>query len=265
MWSVVLMETRHSRVKALEIQSPNGPTRDGLDLVDGSDIQVDGATIQSEDDSICLKSGVDSGLEHVKITNSHVLGSTVANGVKFGTASRGPLRDVSIQNLVIENVRQAAMAIESVDGSQVQGVSFQDIQLHNVGAAFYVVLGWRGALSKARPGSISDLSFRRVTGDTFGQTWGSAFSGSPVNGTMFSLTNITLADVNLKLKGSGGLHGDHLPPVPPEYAGQYPDPRLWKDLPAAGLYFRHVEGLSLRGVHLSNTVPGDARPLIVGP
>jgi hypothetical protein len=35
-----------------------------------------------------------------------------------------------------------------------------------------------------------------------------------------------------------------VPATPPEYAGQYPDPNLWGQLPAYGVFVRHADGVS---------------------
>ncbi|MDP9124542.1 MAG: hypothetical protein M3N82_08070 [Pseudomonadota bacterium] len=45
------------RVRGITVDSPHGPTHDGIDVVDGRDILIEGNTIDSGDEGICLKSG----------------------------------------------------------------------------------------------------------------------------------------------------------------------------------------------------------------
>ncbi|MGZ3770243.1 MAG: glycoside hydrolase family 28 protein [Bdellovibrio sp.] len=263
MWSVVLMETKDAHVSKLNIDSRNGGTRDGIDIVDGSDIHLDNITVFSEDDSICLKSGIDSGLSHVTVTNSQILGSLVANGIKFGTASKGILSDVRFENITINNVAQAAMAIESVDGSHVDGVKFKNIKFRDTGTAIFVLLGWRGSADKVQPGTISNLSFEDIDGESSRQSWGSAISGTNINGVIHSPAHMTFKNIRLRFKGDDHYSSGNLPSDPPEYAGQYPDPRMWTSLPSQGLYFRHVKDIEFENVQLEKLPSLDLRPLLV--
>jgi hypothetical protein len=48
----------------------------------------------------------------------------------------------------------------------------------------------------------------------------------------------------------------------PEAATKYPDPDLFGELPALGLYGRHVDGLTIRNLKLQASEP-DGRPAIV--
>jgi polygalacturonase len=46
---------------------------------------------------------------------------------------------------------------------------------------------------------------------------------------------------------------------PPEYADKYPDPRMFGDLPAAGIFARHARNLELSNIEIA-TESDDARP-----
>ena len=263
MWGVVLMETKGSNVSLTDVVTLNGGTRDGIDIVDGSNVHVDQVTVQSEDDSICLKSGIPSGLTHVWITNSHIAGSLVANGLKFGTASRGLLRDIHFENIVIEHVAQAAMAIESVDGSQIDGVTFKNVEYRDTGTGIFVLLGWRGDQTNPRIGSISNLTFQDITGESSRQAWGSVLSGTRIQGVVYAPNRILFRNVHMRFRGSDQFANGRLPLAPDEYRGQYPDPRMWPALPAEGLYFRHVKNIVLVNTKLERLPSADARPILV--
>lgn len=263
MWSVVLMETQDSRVSNLNVDSRIGNTRDGLDIVDGEDIRVDHATIFSEDDSICLKSGSEWGLHNVWITNSHIQGSLVANGLKFGTASRGPLSDIHFENIVIEHVAQAAMALESVDGSVIDGVSYKNIKYSDTGSGVFVLLGWRGDQKNPHVGAITNVSFDGINGESSRQSWGSVVSGTEIDGVTHALANISFSDVHMRFKGNDKFVIGSLPSALPEYAGQYPDPRMWPESPAQGLLFRHVKHVEFKNVQLAKIPSKDSRPVLL--
>jgi polygalacturonase len=255
MWAVVALETDDVEVKRLAVDTPLGVTRDGIDLVDCHRGLVEDCTIFSGDDAICLKSGATRGLEDVTVRRNHVLQSTVANGLKLGTASRGGFHRVTFEDNVIENCDKAAMAVESVDGAPITSITFRGITVHGAGTAVFVLLGHR---SGDAVGSIDGVTFERIRADGMRHSWGSAISGTTRGGKTYPVRNVTFEDVHLTYAGDQSS----IPTDPPEYDGQYPDPNLWGTLPAAGLFLRHVQGLTL---HASTVeVKGrDARSAIV--
>jgi polygalacturonase len=247
MWGVVNLETDHLKIEHLHIHTPYGPTRDGIDVVDCHHVVVEKCSIFSEDDSICLKSGALRGCEDVVVRKNHVHQSTVANGLKLGTASRGAFRDVVFEDNIVENCDKAALAVESVDGAAITSVTFRGIKISNAGTALFVLLGQRGG---SKVGSIDGVTFENISAD--------AISGTTLDGKTYAVHDIVFKDVHLTYKGKQQT----VPADPPEYEGQYPDPNLWNALPAAGLFLRHVQGLSLRDATI-DVHGSDARSAIV--
>jgi hypothetical protein len=208
--------------------------------VDGQHVLIEGVTVSSEDDAICLKSGVARGLDDVTVRKSHVLVSGVANGLKLGTASVGAFTNITFDTIDVARVDKAGLAVESVDGAKIQNVVFRNITLHDVGTPFFVLLGNRGIKAPRTVGSIDGVRFENVTADSVRHDWGSIVSGVVDNGQTFKVTNVAFQDVHVTMKGGvAAAPGD-----PPEYAGQYPDPNLWGEVPAYGLYLRHADGVS---------------------
>jgi polygalacturonase len=255
MWGVVNMETNHLVIQRIHVHSPFGPTRDGIDIVDCHHVLIDSVDVYSEDDSICLKSGSAWGVYDVTVRNSHIFQSSVANALKLGTASSGSFKKVLFENIVIDDADKAAMAVESVDGAAIDGIQFQNIQFHKTGSAVFILLGRRG--NPPQVGSIQNISFTNITGDTR-HPWGSAISGTTIGSTTYSLQNINFNNVHVT--NQGGL--TTIPSDPPEYAGQYPDPNLWGNLPAFGYYIRHANGVSFDKASSTMAQPSDARPAI---
>jgi hypothetical protein len=217
--------------------------RDGIDTVDCHHVLIDGCTIASEDDSICFKSGVRRGVEDVTVSNCHIIQSSIANGLKFGTASYGSLKNAVFHDITIDSVDKAAMAVEAVDGADISNVSFQRITVGTAGSPVFIILGDRGSTPSNdvhKIGSVDSISFTDVTVKNTRHTWGSPISGSIINGTTYPLTHLTFTRVNTVV--SGGLNT--VPADPPEYAGQYPDPNLWGDLPSFDYFVRHASGVT---------------------
>ncbi len=253
MWSVVSFETDHVVMRSVTVHSPNGPTRDGIDIVDGHHVLIEDSTIFSEDDAICLKSGSPKGVYDVIVRNCQILQSSVANALKLGTASTGYFRKILFENIDIRGADKAAMAVESVDGADINDVQFHNIGFRNVGSAFFVLLGARGEVAKM--GSIQNVSFSDIVGTTK-HTWGSAVSGSIVKGKTYELKNVSFTNVNIKSLNPLST----IPADPAEYVGQYPDPNLWGNLPAFGFYLRHANIVNFDRVRM-HSATSEARPV----
>lgn len=260
MWTLVLFETDDVTVREVKIHSLLPGNRDGIDLVDVHHALVEGCTIASEDDSICLKSGAERGVEDVRVRHCHVERSGIANGLKLGTASYGGFRDVTFEDIDIGEVDKAAMAVESVDGAAVSNIRFEHIRVGSAGSPFFVVLGDRGTRPEGaarRVGSVDGVFFDDVVVANTKHDWGSPVSGVVLGGKTYPLTHLSFRNVRTTVRG--GL--SQVPADPPEYAGQYPDPNLWGDLPAFGLFLRHVDGVVLSGSPFEARAP-DARRAI---
>lgn len=257
MWGVVNLEADGLTIKNLDIDSPLSGNRDGIDVVDCHHVTIEGATIRSEDDSICIKSGSRFGVDDVTVRNCHIKQSIVANALKFGTASYGSFKNVTFEDIVIDQADKAAMAVEAVDGADVANITFQRITFHQVGSPIFILLGDRGTTPAGdvhKIGSIDGVTFKDVTGDNMKYDWSSPISGLAAGGAVYKLKH--LAFVNVHITNKGGLGS--VPADPPEYAGQYPDPNLWGNMPAFGYFIRHADGVAFTGC-VTGVAPADAR------
>ncbi|HWV16813.1 MAG TPA: glycosyl hydrolase family 28 protein [Cellvibrio sp.] len=271
MWTLVPFESSNILIRGVTISSLEGSNRDGIDPVDCHNVLIEDVTISSQDDAICLKSGSSRGTQDVLVRNSKVLKSIVANGLKFGTATVGPFKNIRFENIDLEDVKRGGIAVESVDGSAVSDVAYRNIRMTKVGTPFYIVLGDRSSnrtTATPRVGSIDNITFENILavsnarGIGIVKTWGSYMSGIAIAGKTFDLTNLTFTNVELTFPGGSTNYG-----AQPEYAGEYPDPGPPKDdivepdMPGY-LFFRHVDKLTMNNVKVSVSQK-DSRPLIV--
>jgi hypothetical protein len=153
------------------------------------------------------------------------------------------------------------MAVESVDGADISNIVFRNITFKDVGTPVFILLGDRGETPTNdvhKIGSIDGIRFEHVTGTNMRYNWSSPVSGTTLpDGTTHRLKNLSFVDVHIANKG--GLTAT--PRDPPEYAGQYPDPNLWGNLPAFGFFLRHVDGVTFTN-STSTVSPGDVRKAI---
>lgn len=254
MWTMVNMQSDFLSISNVTVNDDglNG-NRDGCDVVDCWHVRIANCTIDSGDDSICLKSGNSRGVNDLVVTNCTITRSQ-SNGLKFGTASTGLFTNILFQNCTVLNTSHSAMAVESVDGGAISGVTFQGINFASCQNAIFIVLGSR---SGAAVGSVNGVTFRNITGSGMTDTRGCPISGCYTNGITYRLNNILFDNVNISY--AGGLSS--IPASPPEYAGEYPENTMWGNLPAYGYYIRHATNVTFTNCFTTAT-SADARPWI---
>ena len=254
MWSVVNMQSDFLTISNLTVNDDglNG-NRDGCDVVDCWHVTIANCTIDSGDDSICLKSGNARGINDLLVKNCTITKSQ-SNGLKFGTASAGAFTNITFQDCTVLNTAHSAMAVESVDGGTISGVTFQRINFSSCQNGIFIVLGSR---SGAAVGSVNGITFRDITGSGMTDTRGCPISGCLTNGVTYRLKNILFDNVNISFAGGLGS----IPASPPEYAGQYPENTMWGNLPAYGYYLRHATNVTFTNCFTS-AASADARPWI---
>jgi polygalacturonase len=266
-WSVVMMETDNVTINNINLQSDN-ITHDGIDIVDGTNITVENSAINAGDDAMCLKSGVRRGIDTIEIKDSVFTGNNGgSNGIKFGTATYGAFKNVSIHDDWVKDVQYAAMAVESRDGADIDGVTFNRIQFSDTGGAFFVYLAQQATTHPIgdvpKLGSITNVSFTDIAGSTssYGNSphQGSLITGQIYNGTTYSITNLNFTRVSVLFDGGSSV----VPDAPVEAKpGQYPESNMFGDLPAWAFYLRHVDGVTFDDCS-SAVVNADARQGLV--
>ena len=252
MWTVVNMQSDFLTISNLNINDDglNG-NRDGCDTVDCWHVLISSLTIDSGDDSICLKSGNSRGIKDLMVTNC-VITRSQSNGLKFGTASTGTFTNITFVNCNVRNIAHSAMAVESVDGGTIRNVTFQGINFSGCQNAIFVVLGTR---NNGPPGVVNGITFRNITGSGMTDTRGCPITGCFTNGIFYRLSNILFDNVNIGFAGALNF----IPTNPPvEYSGEYPENTIWTNLPTYGYYVRHASNVTFTNCYAS-VWPADAR------
>jgi hypothetical protein len=263
-WSLVSMESDHVLFNNINLQS-NGITHDGIDIVDGSDITVENSAINAGDDAMCMKSGVRRGIDTMVVKDSVFSGNNGgSNGIKVGTATYGAFQNITIQDSWVKDVQYAAMAVESREGADVDGMAFNRVEFTGTGAAFFVYLAQQSTTHPVgdvpKLGSVNNVSFADIRGAT--SSWqnsphqGSLITGQIYEGTTYPITNLSFTRATVVYDGgSSSVPGD-----PPEATpGQYPESSMFGDLPAWAYYLRHVQNVTFDSC-TTTLANSDARP-----
>ena len=234
---------------------------DGIDPDSCRHVRIANCHIESWDDAIVLKSSFALGerraTEYVTVTNCVL--SSHCNAFKLGTESGGGFRYITASNLVMfspeKRRTRSGIALESVDGAVVEGIAVSNVTMHDVHTPIFLRLGNRGRdMETPVPGTLRDISISHIVAT--GATMSSSITGLPGH----PVQRVSLEDINIEYLG--GKRVDEVQQTVPEVPADYPEAKMFGELPTYGLYCRHVEGLSLRGLDMRYAA-ADERPALI--
>jgi hypothetical protein len=250
MWTQIYTQCQNLVIDHETVNAPPKycPNLDGMDICDCSDVVVSNCRINSDDDSICLKSSIPAGLHSITIENNEIH-NTGANAIKIGTASVGPINGIRILNNTVHGAALGGLCIESVDGSAISDFVVRGLDLHAVSQPIFVRLAHRSH----SPGSITGVTIENVR----------AISTSSAHAPSCTITGIPEAKLgsilmrNCYIEMPGGVN--NVPPAPSEKESVYPQSNIFGMTPAYGIYVRHAGSVVLDHVSFGY-YKADARP-----
>lgn len=267
---------------------------DGISPDNSRNVRIHDCDIESGDDGIVFKSSYTLNrlgvCEDIRVWNCNI--KSRCNALKFGTETNGGFTGILVEDIRIFDVRIAGIAIESVDGAVIDGLVIRRVSMVNVNAPLFIHLGqrMRGPAGRAI-GAIRNVLLEDVSADgpyeeynviawnydtfkkrdfhqkpwcflapedaTPDSDWQMTSNVCGLAG--HDLENITLRNVSLRL--DGGVKS--FDPVVPDKAPEYPEVYVYgRILPAKGIFFRHIDGLTLENVTIRTFRP-DAREELV--
>jgi len=238
---------------------------DGIDPDSCRYVRIANCFIESWDDAIVPKASPSLGYlratEHVTVTNCVL--TTACNALKLGTESSGGFNDIVFSNCSVFSSTKlwpgrratSGVSLEMVDGGAIERVAISNITMRDVRAPIFVRLGNRGrAQTKPVPLHLRDVSISDIVATD--AVLASSITGIPG----FPVTGLMLRNIRITTRG-GGKPELAMRPVP-ERENEYPDAGRFGELPAYGLFCRHVENLVLDGINLGFEEP-DNRPAAI--
>ena len=252
---------------------------DGLDLVDSKNVIITNCSINSADDGICIKSEDYSktySCDSIYIANCTVRSS--ASAIKLGTSSVCDMTNITVRNIKVYDTYRSAIAIEAMQGGTLENILVVNITAKNTGNAIFLRIGQiRNAKA---PGILKNVTIRNISVTVpmeqadidyelrgpvlpfFHNIFPSSITGIPGH----PIQNVTLENITIRYPGRGNAAYAHMPTYRiadiPEKITAYPEFSMFGELPAWGLYVRHVDCLTMKNVKLK-IKEQDYRPAIV--
>ena len=251
--------------------------RDGMDIDCCKNVRVSNCFVNSPyDDGICLKSsyglGTKRATENVTITNCQVSGfveGTLLDGtykteqnhrptgrIKLGTEANGGFRNIAISNCVFDHC--CGLALEEVDGGRMENVVVSNLSMRDiVNAPIYITLGARlRGPNHPAVGTARGIKISSVVATDVHSPQGVIIDGVPGH----PVEDLSLSNILIRYAGQVATRPASY--EVPSYVKAYPEPSVYKTLPAYGLFARNVHRLTLRDVTFQLDSP-DARPALL--
>lgn len=251
-YAISLLGTDHVNIEGVTIL--NG-FADGIDPDACRNVRISNCHIETWDDAIVPKASYSLGerrsTENITVTNCYL--ATACNAFKLGTESGGDFKRIALSNCVMAGLQGkrdaiSGIAIESVDGSNIDGIVVSNVSMVNVRAPVFIRLGNRGRdMQTPVPGTLRNVSIDNVVAANASLTC--SVTGIPGH----AVENISLSNIRIMFAGGGPYRP--VSEAVPEMIDKYPDADMFEALPGYALYCRHVRGISLRDVELSYEDP----------
>jgi polygalacturonase len=256
--------------------------RDGIDLDCVRDARVRRCRINTpNDDAIVVKSSLALGRpiasENVTISDCAVSGydlGTMLDGtrqttqalapdrdrptgrIKLGTESNSGFRNVLIERCRFDHCR--GLAIETVDGGDIENVAARGLVMHDVTTApLFVRIGNRArGPAGTGIGATHGIRLTDITATGIDHRYPAILAGIAGH----PVTDVAIERVHLGFRGGGTAEDAARRPL--EVPTAYPEPSMFGVLPAWGLWMRHTRGIRIDRLTME-TEATDARPPIV--
>ncbi|PZP45360.1 MAG: glycoside hydrolase [Pseudopedobacter saltans] len=278
-WNQTYDQCKNLLVDSINVDSKNYWNNDGIDVVDCDSVVIKNSYFDAADDVICFKSH-DAAKICQNVIVDNCVGRSSANGLKFGTVSRGGFKNFKVTNLKIFDTYRSAITFAAVDGGTVENILVDGVKSYNTGNVIYLRIGERW--NKGKQPSMQNIIIKNIYAEVPFSKPDSGYSyegpiedlprnispASIVGLPQYKIKNITLSNIEIVYPGAGnpnyakrGTSKTDLESIP-EMPEAYPEFSQFKELPAWGLYIRHAEGITLNNVSFK-AKQGDYRPAIV--
>lgn len=262
-WNQHYLNCEDVVVDRIRVFNHSNRNNDGIDIDGCRRFLLSNSTFDTDDDAVVLKSTGPAATEDVVITNCTV--SSFCNAIKAGTESTGGFRNIAVSNCIIRPSRDkrapiygtasgiAGISLEIVDGGLMEGISISNITIEGTECPLYIRLGNRARKhipEAAEPpvGKMRDIVISNLVAYHTGN-YCASITGIPGH----YVEQVSLS--NIRFRNKGGLEAGGyiagMDKVKEDEKG-YPEPTVWKELPASGLFMRHVRNVQINGLMLGS-------------
>ena len=278
-WTQTYDQCKNVMVNNIHVEANSYWNNDGIDIVDCDGVTIKNSWFDAADDVLCFKS---HSPDHIcqNVTVDNCVGRSGANGLKFGTASRGGFKNFKITNITIYDTYRSAITFAAVDGAEIENIEVDGLKSINTGNVMYLRIGNRNSAGKTP--YMKNIRISNVYAEVpdFKPDKGYNYEG-PVEDLPRNITpaiiagmpgtfiqDVILKNITIVYPGGSDPFYARLGTTPaelnsiPEMLNSYPEFSQFKELPAWGFYLRHAKNITFDNVILTAT-KSEYRPAIV--
>ena len=245
-------------INRVEVFNKVNGNNDGFDFDECKNVFISDSTIETGDDSICLKSSSGGICENVMISNCLIKSRTAA--FKTGTASKGGFRNITVTNCVFQDCEMGCIKLICVDGGVLENITISNIVMDRVGSPLFIRLGRRN-MKFETPQEMDYLTEGIKNEDAPGIIRNIIISNIRANVTVLekerapimitgirsrAVEKIQLNNISVTYPG-GGTEKDSKGDIP-EDEFRYPEQYFFGILPAYAIFARHINGLWMNNI-----------------
>jgi hypothetical protein len=265
-WNQTYDQCKNLAIDSITVDNTAYWNEDGVDIVDCENASITNSYINAADDGICLKShDPEKACKNIFIGNNIIRSS--ANGIKFGTASRGGFKGIRIINNIVFNTYRSALALEAVDGGYIEDIEVDGLQSNRTGNLIFLRIGERisGKVSRLENVRISNVQGNiPSTKADAGYGYEGPIEDLPRNispaiiitgipGVLISniiFDNVSFTHPGGAVKEYANVPLDRIDKIP-ELPAKYPEYSMFKELPTWGIFIRHAKGLHFSNIKMT--------------
>lgn len=278
-WNQTYDQCKNLFVDSIHVDAKSYWNNDGIDVVDCDGVVIKNSFFDAADDVICFKSHDPTKVcQNVVVDNCK--GRSSANGLKFGTVSRGGFKNFKVTNLTIYDTYRSAITFAAVDGGFVENILVDGVKSINTGNVIYLRIGDRW--SQGKKPYMKNIEIKNVYAEVplekpdKGYMYEGPVEDLPRNISPasimglpnYQIENVKLSNIQIVYPGGSnphyafkGLSDADLNSIP-EMEAAYPEFSQFKELPAWGFFVRHAKDITFENLTLT-AYKKDYRPAIV--
>ena len=248
---------------------------DGIDIMASKHVKVKHVFVSTADDGLCVKAPMVQGHDSINVEDTEMpMGPaedieiedavvvSVMNAFKIGTETYFGIRDVRCRNctFMLPDIFPggvSGISIESADGSDISGITLENIRMRNICVPVFISLSKRckfGFLSdedrkaKENGGSVSSVTIDGI--DAEGMEAPCIITGfRDADGSEGRIKDITIR--NMKAVYLDNEERLEILPEIRENVRDYPESNALGDMPSYGFYVRHADNVRLENISIT--------------
>jgi hypothetical protein len=141
-WTSAILDSEFIHANGLDIYNTKHYNGDGLDFDGCRCVFVSDCRMNGTDDNLCLQaSNRDYPMEDVHISGCHF--TSICAAIRIGLKSVGDIRNVVIANCTFQNVWREGVKIECTEGGAISDISINNLIMRNVRRPLFILLNNR--------------------------------------------------------------------------------------------------------------------------